>query len=978
MGDTSDKIVLDLRPGRDGGVNEVGGFIQLEAERQLIRLLTTELAPTPAKPSGAANILPQRRHDAVFVNARRGAGKTTFLIKVLERFESEGVRTASGRPLRPLGIIDPTLIETKQHIVVVVIDRIRAAVDEYKRSGLRSGTETYEAFQQSLRRLARGLGMLDGIGKDAFYGREWADSEFILDQGLEDARAAVVFEQEFHEYVRRACDFLEIHSFVLAIDDIDTWFERGWPVLEAVRKYLTSPRLQIVLSGDLELYSLLVRASQWKQMGKDFLAAEQWQERPGSRGRMSSLTRKVDELQDQYLIKVLKPERRIDLPSLLYFKDDLRLKHSEADAVDTETFAQHFCEQLLGLRAPAERREVLDLILRLPTRSALQIMLAAAELIEHPNRETRGRALDGLRYVAWTDLLNLQLSPGDTQALAPRMLPSLLARWFTEAELWRTLPRFHPETLEVGYGLPAIFGAALSVESFRNDPSQMLVYWLKISTIREMLDGNLVSEQESQAPAEGRTLKNLIGHLNLLSFESGLQTVSRLAAWELVLKRQVKPGVYFSVVSVPLDRVRERNVAAWDLYGRPYKQGRAAAGSQLKSFVRDILDDVNDEVPPPLRAFHKKLAQAGWQFPKRDAGFEGGFANAVSPLQQRVSGSAKFVVEIPALQILSGQQKYQGGYSFLRLVATVAELVEPLPTEESSEALRERIRTVLSTAGLLRSYPTPGTEPDDADETRAAPRGRAAAQAAAEDDADDDGEEDGEIAEGGGDAKDLDALVSALEAWIRTWPADAIAPLPPLVLSRIWARFNYAHRSIRQRLKHLESRYLGVFMFRSLVAFLHAILIESVRASGHLASSNANNNPITAPEPFVYLLREISDPENHEVPNWGRPELALFEAVFTCPLWTFFLPREADIVWKRERDANKVIYEAYRQRRKAHGLADDATLANVVYRPDGGDTKVKFDGLYELLNTVQMQGNPRKARRVTEAVPDPAPEADTL
>lgn len=553
MEDENKPIILDLRPGRDGGAKEVGGFIQLDAETKLFRLLEEAPIPEPrAKPAGATNILPDRRHDAIFVNARRGAGKTTFLINVLEHLQDGGTKGDKRRLPRPLGIIDPTLIETKQHIVVVVIDRIRDAVDDFKRAGARPAADTYEAFQQSLRRLARGLGMLDGIGKDSFYDGDWADPEFVLDQGLEDARAAVGFEREFHEYIRQACLFLGIESFLLAIDDIDTWFERGWPVLEAVRKYLTSPHLQIVLSGDLELYSLLVRASQWRQMGKGFLAAEQWQEsREGAHGRMSSLTRKVDELQDQYLIKVMRPERRIDLPPLLHFKDRLALKLREDCQVNMDDFARRFCEHVLGLRASPECREVLDLLLRLPTRSALQIMLAAAEVAiaqegEAPDNAARRKALDGLRYVAWTDLLNLQLSPGDTQALPPRMLPSLLARWFTDAGQWRALPRFHPETLEVGYGLPAVFGAALCVDAFEADPSQMIVYWLRISTIREMLDGTLVGETEAQAPAEGRTLKNLIGHLNLLSFESSLQTVSRLAAWELVLKRQVKPGVYFS------------------------------------------------------------------------------------------------------------------------------------------------------------------------------------------------------------------------------------------------------------------------------------------------------------------------------------------------------------------------------------------------------------------------------------------------
>jgi len=965
-------VVLDLRPGRDGGAKEANGFIQQDAERRLIDLLTqgrTAVTPPSVRRGPASNIIEERHHDAVFINARRGAGKTTFLVKVLGRLEdSEPVLANDGKPIRSLGIIDPTLVETKQHIVVVVIDRIRAAVDAFQRTARGVTPGQYEAFQQSLGKLARGLAMLDGIGSEAFYGREWADPEFVLDQGLEDARAAVEFERELHVFIHHACEFLNAHSFVLAIDDIDTWFERGWPVLEAVRKYFTSARLQIVLSGDLELYSLLVRASQWKQMGQEFLRAEQWLEsQPQNHGKMVSITRKVDELQDQYLIKVLKPERRIDLQPLLDFKTTLRLRLSDADAegLDADAFITRFCAEALGLHSAADRRDVLDLLLRLPTRSALQIMLAAADMVASADGRSRRKTLDGLRYVAWTDLLNLDLSPGDTQALAPRMLTTLLARWFTDAGLWRTMPRFHPETLDAGYGLPAIFGAALAIESFRQDPSQMIAYWLKVSTIREMLDGNRVTD-DNEASGDQRPLGGLIDHLNLTALESSLQTVSRLAAWELVLKRQVRPGVYFSVVSVPLDRVRERDAAARDLYGKAYKQG-SRLGGQLTAQVRNSEDPNKELVPAPLRLFHTRLENAGWQFPSRDAGFEGSFANGIVGLTGKIAGAAQLVAALPVLEIVSGQQKVQGGYSFLRLLATAGELLEAAADEGMTpEELDVRIRSVLSAATLLRSYPTPGTD----EEADARPTRRAAAAVVEEVDEGSDDEGSGDI--GVFDASGQAALVDAIARWLIAW-RGRIRPSAPLILSRVWARFSYAHRSVRDRLKHLESRYLGTFMFRSLTVFLHAVLIESVRASGAVASSNSNNNPITAPEPFVSLLREIDSGERG-LPAWGSEELSLFEALFTCPLWAYFLPRHADIRWKREPRANDIIYRAYTERRGAYDLGDADSFATVKYRPDGGSVEVEFDGLYDLLNTVHMQGNSRKLPTSSPARESSAPD----
>lgn len=961
-------IFLDLRPGFEGGAGVAEGFIQVEARARLIELL--EAAPPSGRENRdtgrvqSLNVMENRTHDAVFINARRGAGKTTFLVKVLKELQER--RGTTDVSLYPLGIIDPTLIETKQHVVVVVIDRIRAAVSRGRALSPDLPSTEYDAYKQSLRRLARGLTMLDGIGGDSSYGQQWADPEYVLDRGLEDARAGFGFEEEFRTCIDHACRFLGIDSFILAVDDVDTWFERGWPVVEALRKYLTSPRLQVVLSGDMELYGLLLRSSQWKQMGRDFLKAEQWQDqRNGGRSRMAAITDKVDELQDQYLIKVLKPERRIDLKPLLAIKDRLRFRTNQAGKEFTaDQFGARVCVTLLAVRSATEQRQIMDLLLRLPTRSALQIMIACHDLLVQRRtaqlNPARAYALAALRHVAWTELAKLGLTPGETLAMPPALLPNLLAKWFTDGNLWRTMPRLHPESFDTNIGLPALFGAALAVDAFRSDPAQMPIYWLKISVVREMLDVGLVSEQDGP-----RSVRRLVEHLNLHSVESSLQTVGRLAAFELEAGRRVQPGIYFSVTSVPLDRVRERDVAAFDLYGRSYQVGKGKAGIPLIEMVSDD-DAIDRNVPRPLRAFHHKLREAEWPFRGRGGGFNGGFANGISELAEKVSPAAALVVRAPAVEIISGQRKAQGGYSVLRLIALFAGLLEIGSQDVDDEELAVRVRHILTDAALLRSYPTPSAAAEDEDAASSRTRGKAGQDAQPRVWDDDDGP-DGE----GEPAPDNDEhqLVDAVIEWIKAWKG-AIPPLPPVVLSRIWARFTYAHRSVRDNMRHLESRFLGTFVFRTLIAFLHAVLIESVRGHDARASSNANTNPVTSPEPFVSLLSDVDF--DADLPAWDDSGLKFFDALFTFPIWAFFLPRTADIVWRREPAANVKIFELYEERRTIHELRPAADFANVRYRPDGGQKNIEFEGLYDLLNTVHMQGNPKQRPPVREEIQPPS------
>ncbi|MDQ9533230.1 hypothetical protein RF073_20100, partial [Serratia marcescens] len=60
-------------------------------------------------------------------------------------------------------------------------------------------------------------------------------------------------------------------AFVLAFDDVDTNFQHGRTILETMRKYLTSPQLVLLISGDLDLYGRLVRRNIYDTFGKNVM-----------------------------------------------------------------------------------------------------------------------------------------------------------------------------------------------------------------------------------------------------------------------------------------------------------------------------------------------------------------------------------------------------------------------------------------------------------------------------------------------------------------------------------------------------------------------------------------------------------------------------------------------------------------------------------------------------------------------------------
>ena len=928
----------------------------------------------PARRPASLDVLEDRKHDAVMISARRGEGKTTLLVSLMRSIENGTYKKRrkheEAATLYSLGLIDPTLIESKQNVIIAVVSRISDAVLHHRENCQhhRSHDEEFETTKKAMRRLADGLKLLDGVGDDKLHGGvEWDDADYIMDEGLHKASAAYALERNLREYVSQAAQYLKVDAFVLAIDDADTLFERGWPVLEALRKYLTIPKLRIVISGDIELFTELVRRKQWEQVGKDFLNAEaRLAKARDEKSRIRELGYMVGELQDQYLVKLLPPERRIVLKSLTAKsrQADIVLKFSPSGkgtakvAIDIDEFAKRFANLLMGLRS----REAVDLIknrlLELPTRSAVQLLSGVTPLVGENKYsiEHAEAALDRIRHVATSALIDCRLSAEDTRdPIADPLLPRL-SEWLTYSVKWSSFSRFYPDAVDDDEGnLTQLFLGALLHHVFIVNPGKMIEYWLRIAMVRVWLDqGNFPGGE----PDPDKAAEALDRWMDVKAQDTTLPYVSKFLAWTTQDPKDgiFNPGVRFTGTNIPYGRVRGVDAAFFTLYGLFYSNGTNKFDrEQYKrltsiSYDGNSIDDfdieklfVDTKTPYLMRAWHRKIIESGWNYASGEQiHINGYFLNSIGNIMERISGPGFFSTLIPSMLIFNSTSSAFGFYSFFRLISVIGELCE-IPESLGEQECEEEVRAVIIRSSAIRTYPTPSKSGGTSSVRDRNPS----------EDIDDTIDSEAELPVSEDDDRGLTTLVGALTSWIRSHPrfvSENGQAIAPVTLARMWTRFAYAVENIIQNLRVLESRYLGVLFHRTTIAFLHAVGVEAARAAEIRLGASVLSNPVTSGAVFVGLLRDMEKLQ-------GTPEGRFFDFLFSCPLWGFFLARtEADEVEKaRPGSPNNKIFEVYTK--SASGRGVDPSIWQVkVYEPGNTGNSATFDGLFHILNTVYMQG----------------------
>lgn len=981
--------ILDLRPDR------IDGTLQRDILKQLSVFLKEAARASDEDRSRKSQRIPEslrvdpnHKHRAILLAGRRGEGKTTLLTHILRLHEDPQLGGSNRADyekttgLLSLGLIDPTMLESKQNIIMSVISRINDIVDHNHRLGDRSGTvgdHSYRDVKEAFAELAAGVTVLDGVGHDLHQGENWADARFIMEHGLERTEAAYGFNGRLKRYIEKAARYLCCPGFLLCIDDVDTRFDIGEKVLEALRKYLTSPYLHIIVSGDPELMLTLVRRLQWQEMGKEYLKFEQdVHPRDARASQLDSALEHMGSLTDQYLTKVLPIERRLRLKTLGELdktqggKDGLKVRFSSEEPKPLRDVVDGIINSVWGIRHRDDMSDLRDLLLRLPIRSIIEVLRAS----DGPKADSVGtdeetnRVLNALLQISQTDLRNADAPPIEALRSAPPALTyALIARWFSQHQMWRShgalAIRFADDTENrVAFSISAVLA-----QRCRGDLGAILSFWLSFALLHDRAE-RLDSEHGQASSSDPSTDFKLFQFLGMGRLERAIVQMERLAAWERGVSdtRRVLGGLRLSGLAVPAIRMRSYNEAFHRLFGSEWtyknptgakpKPGSKTTAKELVFFDgqgrNPELDKIIDTFPEEIQAYHKLLKKAqdeGYRYGGTRQYLKRAVCNTIEDLTEGLAGAASVAVRLPYSFVISGQGAAFGNYGFPRLLAVMIEVLDAARDAASAKDAERFVRAVIEQAILPRGHATRFAGDIGIEDSGKAIEAGLEAGDAPESQEDESETDTASPPEDTGFGK----LVQALAAWaVTTRQTLTDGMIAPQVLLSIWKRFSFAQGRLFDDPVHdgQNRRYLGYMMHRSVVIFLHAVAVEAMRGEDLSLTASLLNNPTKSDKLFASLLDTIGPGKNTAFADTAGGKM--FDALFSCPLWGFFLKSEATVSG-REAEWTAKVRKAYIKRLSETTSAPEA-LFKSEFTPAGRDVEpVAFEGLYDLLNSVYLQ-----------------------
>lgn len=412
----------------------------------------------------------ERLHETMAVLGTRGSGKTSFLLSLIEEFKYS--------ELQVMKIIDPTLIEEKGHVFLNVIASIKKLVEEkLDFSECNPLDSTYQlkfGWEKRMKMLADGLPSIDGIGT-GLNEQSWQDSEYIMDRGIRAVSSAQDLEDNFHLLIKEGLNILKKKAFLIVFDDIDIDFKKGWPVLETIRKYFTSSQLITIISGELRLFSLAIR----KNLNADLQTA--LNKNKFTDENIGSI---ITELEGQYLQKVIRPERRIQLTSLAekgsYFsKSVLKIKTRYGEQFIEDAYNSILKES--GINNPSQSQAFSKFMLGLPLRTQIRFFSL------HDNK-VRTQSVYGVEQAFISELYDKRVDVNKIQwnnSFLNIEILDLLIREKYLSEGYQLQPISENQALNgCLMALSLVYG-----ENLKDNPAVIFDYFIRIGYVRNLLNG---------------------------------------------------------------------------------------------------------------------------------------------------------------------------------------------------------------------------------------------------------------------------------------------------------------------------------------------------------------------------------------------------------------------------------------------------------------------------------------------------------
>ena len=281
-------------------------------------------------------------HNIIAFSGCRGQGKTSAMISFSDaldsNFENEDkenmreddvLRKCNFTVLPP---IDPTILEQDQSILAVILSRMyRQAEDFWEYAcGRNGGSSSYvrsEAEKNEL--LKRFQQCLTGI--NAIKIRKGKEIRSLSE--IHEISDSAVLKDNFNELTRQLLHFIgkgreDGRTFlVVQLDDTDFQIQKGYEILEDIRKYLTIPNLVILMATDMDM----LRSTLTQHYAAEF-----------SQGLKLGIVDvdKMQKIESKYLDKLIPPTYAAYLPPLddmiRYYGDTLLLRYVKQRKEDGE------------------------------------------------------------------------------------------------------------------------------------------------------------------------------------------------------------------------------------------------------------------------------------------------------------------------------------------------------------------------------------------------------------------------------------------------------------------------------------------------------------------------------------------------------------------------------------------------------------------------------------------------------------------
>jgi hypothetical protein len=410
-----------------------------------------------------------------FIDGTRGAGKSTFLHNAMSLLSKKY------NDLAVMNWIDPSRIEANEILLLAFLQALNEKVKS-KLAPLVTCEETrseHDRWRKAFQKVAGGLVLFQ---KDHHPLNE-LDEDLFLDLGLEQAGHSANLRKNLNHLFEVACEILQVKALLFAFDDADTSSQHAINLIETIRKYLDTPRVMIVITGDLELYSLLVRQNFRHELAQG--KRDEWGTDGSAGGRAGQQTRMLDHLEEQYLLKLFPLRERHHLLPIWRLADKSGARKAAAKfevaegATTTELieFTRGRIEQGFRLATESDVSLYTEYLLMQPIRSVLQVLSRIKESTEEA----------GNTHIFSTAMLDLALQNLYHYNIAAEELAAEDFRTLTEAVFEVAMDDGDPDTSAYlrptsaqAHNRGAMFGLSAAVaQQLHGKPGTCIAYLLR-------------------------------------------------------------------------------------------------------------------------------------------------------------------------------------------------------------------------------------------------------------------------------------------------------------------------------------------------------------------------------------------------------------------------------------------------------------------------------------------------------------------